>query len=260
MDILTHTLSGVAIGTVLSSYSDKDMKSRIWITMIAGCAAAVPDLDAISLWSKFDNTIGKVFALSQKGNEIYFSKFWYSHHGFLHSIVAGILITVIIGILIYLLKKSRILSFNQKLALIGLFLGFLTHLFEDMPTPGSVWGGVNLLWPLKSYFGGTGEIWWWNNYDLLIIIFIVVCINLLILVIEHFIKFKSYKLTTIVFIFGLILCIIQIKSRGIDFNYTGFTSRFNELELKSKEVQKQILSDKFYNIMLRIDSHLPINF
>lgn len=260
MDILTHSLSGLAIGTVLSSYSDKNIKPKIGIIMLAGFAAAVPDLDAISLWSKFDNTIGKVFSLSHKGNEIYYSKFWYSHHGFLHSIIAGILITLFLGILIYLFKKKKTFSLNQKLAFVGLFLGFLIHLFEDMPTPSSVWGGVNLLWPLKPYIGGSGDIWWWNNYDLLIIIFIVVCINLLTLVAEHFIKFKAYKLTTIVFIFGFILSIIQIKSRGIEFNYTGFTSRFNELELKSKEVQKHILGDKIYNIMLSIDSHLPINF
>jgi membrane-bound metal-dependent hydrolase YbcI (DUF457 family) len=259
MDILTHTLSGIAIGTVLSSYSDKSIKSKLNIFLISGIGAALPDLDAISLWSHFDSTIGGVLRLNHKGSEIYSSRFWYSHHGFMHSIFAGILFTLLTCFVIYFLKKQR-LSPALKLLLSGLFCGYIIHLLEDLPAPGSVWGGINLLWPAKSYQGGTGEIWWWNNYDLTLIFFIVISINFLIITSERYHKFKSFKLTTAIFIFGLILCIIQIKSRKVDFNYSSNTSKYNELELKSKEIQKRILGEKIYGFMFQIDNHLPINF
>lgn len=259
MDILTHSLSGIAIGTVLSSYSDNGIKSRTKTILISGIGAALPDLDAISLWSHFDSTIGRVLRLSHKGSEIYSSRFWYSHHGFLHSLIAGVLFTLLTGFLIYFLRKHR-LSHAQKLVLSGLFCGYIIHLLEDLPTPGSVWGGINLLWPVISYQGGTGDIWWWNNYDLTLIIFIVISINFLVIIIDRYHIIKSYKITTAIFILGLILCTVQIKSRNVDFNYSSSTSKYNELELKSKEIQKHILGDKIYGVMLQIDNHLPINF
>jgi hypothetical protein len=58
----------------------------------SGLGGALPDFDAISLWSGFDKTFGKLFNLSNSGEVIYFSKFWYSHHGFLHSILASVIL------------------------------------------------------------------------------------------------------------------------------------------------------------------------
>lgn len=260
MDILTHSLSGAAFGTVLSSYSGSGGKSRISIIMISGFGAAIPDIDAITLWSKFDSTIGNFFSLSHKGNEIYFAKFWYSHHGFFHSLLAGVLITLFFYSLIFFAKKQKAFSLSLMLLTAGFLGGFWIHLFEDIPTPGSVWGGVNLFWPSKFYVGGTGYIWWWNNYDLFLIILSIVSINLLIFAIERLIIIKSYKLTTLAFILGMALFIIQIKTRETDFNYKGFTSGYNELESKSKKIQKKILGNKVYNTMLGFDNLLPLNF
>lgn len=98
MDILTHIFSGVAAGTAVSSFSRKGFGNKLAIISLAGFGGALPDFDVISLWSKFDGTIGALFRLKHTGQEIYSSRFWYSHHGFFHSLSAGILFTLIIGI------------------------------------------------------------------------------------------------------------------------------------------------------------------
>ncbi len=269
MDILTHTLSGVAIGTVMASFSKGGFRRKMGIISIAGFGSALPDLDAISLWSKFDITLGRLFSLHNSGNEIYFLKFWYSHHAFLHSLFASLLIAFIIGFGLYLINsrqksysiRSLFLSLkNQHLFLFSFILGFLIHLIEDMPTPASVWGGVNFLWPIKTYTGGSGDIWWWNNYDLFLIVSGIVILNVSILFISGLGKINSRKLTTTIFITGLVLSLIQVKTRGFDFNYTGHTPKYQEYEQKSKEIQKDILGVTVYNLMLEFDNNMSLNF
>lgn len=269
MDIITHTLSGVAIGTVLTSFSSNKFRNKFGLIAIAGLGGAFPDFDTISLWSKFDTTIGKLFALENSGKEIYFSKFWYSHHGFLHSLFASIIIALIFVILMYLIKSrfkelsvnNLIHSFkNNWLYLIGFVLAYTIHLLEDMPTPDCVWGGVNFFWPLKSYSGGTGDIWWWNNYDVFLIVVGVIILNTLFQVTNRFIRIDTRKVTTVILILGISISLFQIKTRDFDFNYTGHTPRYNELENKSKEIQKRILGDKLFQLMVKLDNKLPLNF
>jgi inner membrane protein len=269
MDIVTHTLSGVAIGTVVMSFTKGGFFEKTGIIILSGFGAALPDLDAISLWSRFDTTIGKLFRLDHSGKEIYFSKFWFSHHAFLHSILAGLFIAICIGICSYLIfswrdKKtiSGLVSSltNQRLILLGLLSGFIIHLIEDMPTPSCVWGGVNLFWPSKNYIGGTGDIWWWNNYDIFIIVIMIILTNLVLGLLRSWIKIDYWKLTISVLIIGLTLTIIQIKSRDFDFNYTGHTPNYDVYENKSKELQKEILGDRIYNYMVSLDNKIPVNF
>ncbi len=106
MDILSHSLSGVAFGTVIASFTDKGFKRKAGVVLLSGFGGALPDIDAISLWSKFDTTIGHFFGLAHSGNEIYFSKFWYSHHGAMHSLLVAGIVTLIIGILLSLFSFS----------------------------------------------------------------------------------------------------------------------------------------------------------
>lgn len=269
MDILTHTLSGIAVGTVIASFSKRGFREKIGLIAIAGFGGAFPDFDAISLWSKFDNTIGRLFGLHNSGKEIYFSKFWYSHHGFLHSLFAGFFIAILILLLISLIRTSRknfslfklfISSKHYRLFFISFILGFTIYLFEDMSTPASVWGGVNLLWPMKSYIGGSGDLWWWNNYDLFLIVSGIVLLNVLLLFISGILKINSKKLTTSIFIVGLTLALVQVKTRRFDFNYTGHTPKYQEYEQKSKAIQKEILGVTVYNLMLEFDNKMSINF
>src|SRR6056297_2229310 len=143
MDIVTHALSGVATGTVVMSFSRRGFLEKTGIVSISALGAALPDLDAISLWSRFDNTIGKIFGLEHSGKEIYFSKFWYSHHSFLHSLLAGFLIAISIWLCVFFLSSRRtkrsfsslISSLHEyKLILVGFLSGFFVHLLGDIPT------------------------------------------------------------------------------------------------------------------------------
>lgn len=269
MDILTHTISGLAIGTCVSSFVDKGFKTKLQVIGLSGFGAALPDIDAISLWSGFDMTFGKLLGLHNLGKTIYFSKFWYSHHGFFHSIAASLMIAVIFEFIIYLIHnklrnigfKSFIADFqHSSLIWLGFILGFILHLLEDMPTPACDWGGVRLLWPIETYFGGTGKIWWWNNYDIFLIISGMIVLNIMILSLKRILKQKIRILTMSVFTIGLILCSFQIKTRNYDFNYIGQTKRFQQYEKKSKEIQKQILGQRLYRFMIGFDNKLPINF
>lgn len=274
MDILTHTISGFAIGTTVASFSNKGCVDKLKIILISGFAGALPDFDAISLWSGFDATIGDFFNLTHSGKEIYSAKFWYSHHGFLHSIFASILLAGLIVGLNYViypsLRKNNYSNFIKKnnLFLIGFILGFVIHLIEDIPTPASSWGGINLFWPSKSYIGGTGDVWWWNNYDIFLIVTSVLILNSTILIIKNFIhlnsKFKIQidlrKITTGVFVLGFVLVLFQVKTREFDFSYSEQKNRYQEFELKSKELQKEILGDKLYSLMEKFDNKLKFYF
>lgn len=269
MDLLSHIASGIAIGTVAASFSKNSWKEKLGIVTVGGFGGALPDFDAISLWSKFDATIGRTLHLSHSGKDIYFSKLWYSHHAFLHSISAVLLIGLIIGIFSYIFRFGfNNLSFadftksiqNQQLYLTSFMLGFTIHLFEDMPTPYCVWGGVNFFWPSNTYLGGTGQIWWWNNYDIFLIIIAVIMINILILCVHKLLHFDARKLTVFIFLIGALCILRQINTRGFDFNYIGFTSKYDTYEAKSKKIQQKILGDKVYRWMVKFDKAVKLNF
>ncbi len=76
MDIITHTLSGVAIATTIAAFSNKSLWKKGFIIGCGGIGGSLPDIDALSRWSQFDATIGKIFRLSHTGREIYFSNYW----------------------------------------------------------------------------------------------------------------------------------------------------------------------------------------
>ncbi len=264
MDILTHTLSGVAVGSCLSLFAKKEWKETAGILLFSGFGGALPDIDAISLWSKFDGTIGKLFSLDHPGKAIYSAKFWYSHHGFMHSLMAALLFTLFIGLVFYLFSRKKRgptvhvakSFFSNRFILAGFFLGFCIHLFEDMVTPAGSWGGVRLFFPLDTYIGGTGDIWWWNNYDIFLIVLIVLVINLLLLGYSVIRKVNKGKIGLIVFTIGCLAVTIQIKTRDFNFNRKGF----EQCESKSKAVQKEILGERIYTIMERFDKAWIIYF
>ncbi len=269
MDILIHSFSGVAVGTVVASFSKHGWKDRAKILTISGFGGALPDLDAISLWSGFDSTFGTFFNLDHSGKEIYSAKFWYSHHAFLHSIAAAFLMAALFGLFAWVIetkvfksKPIRIGSwFNRnRLAILGFVLGYFLHLLEDMPTPASTWGGVNFFWPSPAYVGGTGDIWWWNNYDIFLIVVGIIIINLLLTIAKRFLRFNLRKLSIGVFVFGLSLALYQIKTRPYDFAYSGYTTQYAEFEKKSKEIQKEVLGEELFRMMERFDRRLPVYF
>jgi hypothetical protein len=127
-----------------------------------------------------------------------------------------------------------------------------------MPTPASSWGGVNLFWPMDSYIGGFGNVCWWNNNDIFLIAVSVIVLNLIILFLSRYIRY-SKVFTLIVFLLGFILSIYQIKSREVDFS-SGNSKNYQDFELQSKEIQKELLGEIIYDLMIKFDSKLRIYF
>jgi hypothetical protein len=133
-------------------------------------------------------------------------------------------------------------------------------LLGDLPTPGSAWGGINLFWPAKNYVGGLGKIWWWNNYDIFLILLVAFFVNVIILIISKWLKFKAVLFSNVVIILAFIAICIQINFRKIDYAYTGHTSEYNTFESQSKKEQERILGSKLYNKMSKFDKWVKINF
>ena len=267
MDIFTHISSGIASATVVAAFTGKHPVRR-WQILVAGAVGgALPDIDAISMWSHFDSTFGKLFHLSHSGKIIYGEKFWYSHHAFFHSIVAALLFAVIFGWLSYSIYKIShrdskdtfdVYCKNCFLLAIAFTTGYLIHLFGDMPTPASVWGGVNLFFPGSGYIGGSGKIWWWNNYDIYLLSVLCIAINGILL----FTLKKKFQRTAILSIAALILLLveIQINTRQYNYAYSGNSTRYSEMEQQSKKEQERILGKPVYSAMEWLDKHLPVPF
>lgn len=252
MDLLTHIVSGAAAGTLAAHFSKRRAVGRGTIVVAGALGGMLPDVDAISLWSQFDATIGRLLHLPYPGAEIYSGRLWYSHHGFFHSLAAGLLIAALIGTIAWFSGKKRRVPWGVIAAFTA---GFLIHLIEDMPTPASTWGGVRLWWPSPHYVGGGGQIWWWNNYDLLLIAFAVMVVNGALLAIR-----KTKYVALGLFALGAVAMTVQISSRDDDYAYSGHTPRYAELEAASKAQQRAILGERLYRTMERLDAWLPIYF
>jgi membrane-bound metal-dependent hydrolase YbcI (DUF457 family) len=267
MDILTHICSGIAGATVVAAFVKQQPAKRLKILVAGAAGGAFPDIDAISMWSQFDSTIGRFFNLSHTGRVIYGEKFWYSHHAFFHSLVAALLIALLLGVLSYSIHRIRHNKTGYKFAvhcksnfplMITFIAGYLFHLLGDMPTPASVWGGVNLFWPDTTYIGGSGKIWWWNNYDVFLLLVSCIAINAGILSVFKQPVQRVAIILVAVFIF--ILIEIQINIRQYDYAYSGNSIHYSEMEQHSKEEQKRILGERIYLGMAWLDNHLPIHF
>ncbi len=264
MDILTHTLSGLAAGTVMAGFSSGNWKSKTGIMLFSGLGGALPDVDAISMWSKFDGTFGKFFGLEESGRVIYSARHWYSHHSFMHSLLAAFVFAILIWLLFYIIqgrgsKRRESLGkvfYEKQLLLLGFISGFIIHLVQDMITPASSWGGVRLFFPSTVYIGGTGNIWWWNNYNLFLIVVAVLFINSLLLLLWRSKKIKVWKFTMSVFLIGCMLFAWQVKH--INYNFNG--KKYQDCERKSKEIQKEMLGEKVYRLIERFDNSLKFYF
>lgn len=265
MDLLTHISAGVAVGSTIALYSKSSGFKKSAIVCAGAFGGALPDVDAISLWSKFDATFGQLFSLSHTGKEIYSAKFWYSHHAFMHSLVACFLFVILLLVGVYVFRRGfrnlawsgfmRFSSNNRAVAL-AFASGFVIHLICDMPTPASSWGGVNLLFPFNVYIGGWGKIWWWNNYDIFLILSAVIGINLLLLVMPNVLRQKLKHFSGVLMAVAAIATAIQIGSRNYDFNSHPYSNN----EDQSKVIQEKILGAKLYDKMEKFDRMVPIHF
>lgn len=132
-----------------------------------------------------------------------------------------------------------------------------------MPTPHFVWGGVAFMFPSLSYWGGTGHIWWWNNYDFFLIILLTFFLVIILDFVGRLLRKSMNWLALSVLLMATYAFIYQINDRKYDFNYTGFSgynSKWLENEEKSKKIQKEILGEDVYDLMVKFDNSIPIWF
>lgn len=270
MDILTHALSGTVIAACAASFSNKKTLGKAKIILAGTVGGILPDLDAISMWSKFDATIGSFFNLPYTGKKIYGMKLWYSHHAFFHSMLASILFGImLLGIAYFFYKvvkqkneTIRKVSFlkTNLIYSIAFTLGYWAHLAGDLPTPSSVWNGIAFFWPSQEYIGGYGKIWWWNNYDIFLLILISIFIIILTPICFTFIKKRAKIFSVSIFTVMLILITIQINTRQYDYSYERNTKHYAEMEQNSKKEQERILGKRIYSYMAWFDSKLKFYF
>jgi hypothetical protein len=228
----------------------------------------VPDIDAISLWSKFDRTIKPLFHLPQTGRDIYFGNYWYSHHNFMHSLFSGLLFTMFMALLLYCMGRfgaknstSKSIILRKTAYLLAFFGGYVIHLCGDLPTPAHLWGGIKLLWPSPLPSGGTGQIWWWNNYDLFLLVAGCCAINTGAIIVAHALKKPVIKLLPpLMCLVTFAAALYQIQHRPVNFAYSGYTKRFDEYEQKSLAIQQAMLGNKLYAFMAKFDHHLRVAF
>lgn len=270
MDIITHTLSGIALSSIVASFSKKEAGEKGAILICGAIGGASPDIDAITLWSGFDGTIGKVLHLSRHGRDIYSGNLWYSHHFFTHSIAGGIAFAILFAIIAYIFFMAVYGTGNARYFLkhylaypLAFLIGHFAHLLGDIPTPGAAWGGIGLFWPFGGNVGGTGQTWWWNNYDIFLIVLACCLANLTALCALHFAipGWKQY-LPAVFCLIAFSAALYQIEHRGFDFAYDGRLKpgKHLEYEKESLTIQKKILGKKLFSIMRDIDASTRIPF
>ena len=270
MDIYTHMLSGVAASTVVAALSRKDWKGKTLIVCLGALGGMFPDIDAYSKCSKMDPVFQSVFNIKPENirsfmQKVYTGSHWYSHHMFFHSLLGGIVVSLMLFSLWYGVYSlfSKDISFmrfmkHRYIYLVALYTAFVVHLLGDLPTPDAYWDGIKLFWPLAPV-GGTGHIMWFHNYDLFLITLSGCVINLCLLAV---ILFKSGKGTiryipAAVFACTLLLTVYQINhreavskkcfNRTIRFTKQGYNLRsYNKQAL---EMQKEILGETLFGYM-----------
>ena len=249
MDIITHTLSAVSVGTLLATYKCCNWKQKVSVIFASAIGGIVPDGDVVSLWSGFDSTLGEFFSLSSTGKEIYSDTLWYSHHGFMHSLCAIAIFTGIFALVIKCLWNDK-----TSLWIAWAFAaGYFTHLLGDMITPGGPWGGIRLFFPFSVYVGGTGSIWWWNNYDIFLCTLFMATLG----VCFNFIgKNMGKKIMLPLFIIMTIAIVGLVSTKTSNFNRGNYADN----EKKSNEIQKELLPSPIYNAVKTFDNHIPVLF
>ncbi len=266
MDILIHTLSGTATAAFIAAMSKQTTKVKLCLVLLGAFAGALPDIDAISLWSKFDGTIGKWLHLSHTGGQIYFGKFWYSHHGFFHSLFAAALFASVFilirkNVFANMQWSNYIKSSQTKTFFLVFFFAYVSHLIGDLPTPGAVWGGVRLFFPFEIYVGGYGTTWWWNNYDIfLTLLSSSVVLVSLIYVEQKLIQTDFKKLVLATYLLSVLACSYFVSNHSVNYAYRGNTSRYGFYERTSKIDQRLRLGKRVYGYMNKLDQKLPFYF
>ncbi len=253
MDILIHTLSGAAVASAAACVVFEKTKDRFKLLALGAFAGALPDVDALSMWSGFDATFGKWFSLQETGGDIYSGSHWYSHHVFMHSLLASVFFPVVFIGAKAAIKKQKPTRLQWMKGLV-FTISFNGHLAGDLPTPGGSWDGIAYFFPSSHYLGGLGLTHWWNNYDIFLILLLCVIINTVVILLVR----KKQWICSIVLTVSITLCVVQLHRRHFDFNSKQYT--YEQRSQKSLELQKEFLGETVFNAMRKFDESLPVHF
>lgn len=258
MDIVSHVISGAVAGAALALLLLPRHPRVGSLPLVGALGAFVPDLDAASRAPGFDATIGRWLGLPA-GRVIYAGSWWYSHHHFLHSLAAGLLGAAVAAWLARSADPRRDPGHLHVGA--AFLLGFCAHLAGDLPTPGSVWSGIQAFWPLSVMVGGWGWTWWWNNYDLFLVLLAMLGgLGGLLGVRDRIPAAVTRAATVVLLLGGLVVLLYQASSRTTDYAYEGDTPRYAELEDASLREQRRILGDGPFSFLATVDRVLPVSF
>ncbi len=265
MDIFTHVLAGAVTGGC-AALMIRGAPAQLGAALSWGALGGfLPDIDAASRVPGFDESVGRLFGLPP-GSEVYAGSAWYSHHHFTHSLLAGLGAALLLA---GLLGLERLLAgpghegrrnIRIGMAPAALLGGFVMHLVGDLVTPGSVWGGIQLLWPLETMVGGWGWAWWFNNYDL----FLLQLAGLLGLGLVSLVPRSSPWLARLLpaGLLALLLTasFLLLQLRQQDYAYRGHARDYQALEAASLMDQRRILPPELVQLMIQLDEAMPLPF
>lgn len=264
MDAVTNVLLGIFAGLIVAGWNRSRPAQRLKLILIGVIGATLPSVDEITLWAGFDEYIAPIFQLDTPGHILYFSKVWYGHQGFFHSLLAAALCSLLIGLVLstwYYYIERGTSTWQAAFRYMGIYmattaLGFCLHLCGDLVAPGGPWEGIRLFYPLDQYVGGWGLTWWWNNYDLDLIILLSISICAIFLHTAHPLKKGFRMMPTLVLGCCMLTISWQLSQRSFDFNVDSYVAR----EAASKHIQRQVLGESVTQWMEWIDRRLPVYF
>ena len=135
MRIATHLIFAECCWFATSAVLD--VHYELSSVLLAAAASVLPDVDHPK--SSFGHRLG---SLSENLNR------FFGHRSFMHSLLALVFVTVVIGLPLWLVSGSPLLA-------IAVFVGYGSHLFADMMTL----GGAQVFWPSRAIavFPGRDE-------------------------------------------------------------------------------------------------------
>jgi inner membrane protein len=265
VDIITHVVAGGLAGGCVALLI-RGAPARVGAALSWGALGGfLPDIDAASRVPGFDATVGRLLDLAP-GSEIYGGGEWYSHHHFTHSLVAAVaaalLVAGLMGLerLVFGTASDGRRRIRIVMAPAALLAGFLLHLAGDLVTPASVWGGVQLLWPLDVMVGGWGWTWWFNNYDVFLLQVSGLGVLGLVSLVPGTRPVLARLLPAVLLACVLLGSTILLQLRQQDYAYTGHAPDYSGLEQASLDEQQRLLPADLYALMISFDQAMPLPF
>ena len=265
MDIFTHVVAGGLAGGCVALMI-RGATARVAAACSWGALGGfLPDIDAATRVPGFDASIGRWLQL-QPGELIYAGGEWYSHHHFTHSLVAALGAALVVAGLLGLERAvlgagyDRARTVRVLVAPSALLAGYLLHLVGDLVTPASVWGGVQLLWPLDTMVGGWGWAWWFNNYDLFLVQLAGLAGLGLVSLVPRTRPVLARALPASLLALVLLVCSALLQLREHDYAYRGHAPDYWALEEASLDEQRLILPPELYELMIGFDAAMPLPF